>query len=263
MINARNLGTIRYPTRWWYPYIKNTDIEDYEGQALLSFVYDDGYIDNYTTALFLHEKYKVPLTLFIIGNRMDWTRKYAIKWEYMHIEECKDSFRRNADIQSHTYSHPDLTMLSESEIEYEFSESKKRLEEEIPGTEVVTLAVPGSDYDTSTRDIVANLNGGYEGVRVHGTKQNNIPPEDIWWLNSKIAIQPSTTYDDMVSAIDDAIKKNKWCVLMWHRIIDDPDGFNATPEQLENILQYVAELNKKDILVEDFKTALRMSLLQQ
>jgi peptidoglycan/xylan/chitin deacetylase (PgdA/CDA1 family) len=118
------LSRTRRPVTWWYPYISDPAVETYAGQAILSMTYDDGRLDNYTTALLLHEKYKIPATFFIIGDRMGWTREAAIAANYMHTLEVQNTHRRGIEIGSHSYSHPTLTELDAAEIAYEFSESK-------------------------------------------------------------------------------------------------------------------------------------------
>jgi peptidoglycan/xylan/chitin deacetylase (PgdA/CDA1 family) len=57
------------------------------------------------------------------------------------------------DFQSHTMSHPHLGKLGQNRVEYEVSESKRKLEK-LTGKDVFVIAYPYGSYDKQTIDIV-------------------------------------------------------------------------------------------------------------
>lgn len=239
------------------PYIVNPT--EWDGQALITLSYDDGRLDNYTTALQLHEKYKVPATFHIIADRMEWTREYAISNEYMHQFEVWDADRRGVEISSHSYSHPRFADITHEEVLDEFHRSKAILEQ-YTETPVVTLAVPHSAYSQETRDYVAGAVQGYIGVRVYGAVNEAIPPTDRWWLKSALALTRSSAFEDAQTLIDDAVAEKQWCILMLHRINNYSQGSDIAPELLEKILQYITTFSELELLPVNMRDGLKFAL---
>ena len=228
------------------PYIVNPTI--YDSQALISFTYDDAHISQYDTALVLHEKYNLPLSIYVVSQRV------SLGYPWMNETQIKDTYRRGAEIGSHSVTHPFITTLTNEEVIYELQHSYDVLSELVP---IHTFAVPQSNYNDTIRDIIEGL-GIYTGVRVYGALQNNIPIEDKYWVKSKIALTAETTFEEVKNAIDEAISLHKWCVIMLHQIIDDPEpnSYNIRPELLNQILQYTASIPKENLLCANFRDAI-------
>lgn len=248
--------------KWHYytqgaPYIENPTAWD--GQALITLLYDDGRIDNYTTALRLHEKYKVPATYHVIGNRMGWTREYALRNDYMHHFEVWDTDRRGVEISSHSHTHPRFADIAPEEVLDEFHLSKAALEEHTQ-TPVVTLAVPHSAYSPEVRDLVASQVQGYTGARVYGAVNEQIPPTDRWWLKSALALDRSHTFADVKPLIDAAVADREWCILMLHRVDYTSTGSDITPEFLEEILAYIRTYDEIELLPVSMRDGLKFTM---
>ena len=79
--------------------------------------FDDGDISNYTIAYPILKKYNFKATFFIITDKVD-TPGY-VTWQ--NIKEMSDN---EMEIGSHTKSHAYLPRLSDSEISFEFKNSK-------------------------------------------------------------------------------------------------------------------------------------------
>ena len=95
--------------------------------------FDDGYADNFTTALPLLKKYKMKAVVFPIA---DWIGK-PNHWEHFGKQETttmtKDQLRTwlksGMDIQPHTCSHPFLTNCDAAQLDDEMVRSKQNLEQ--------------------------------------------------------------------------------------------------------------------------------------
>ena len=96
--------------------------------------FDDGHISNYDTALPILLEHRLRATFFItagwIGTRstMDWRQIRALHAAGM-------------EIGSHTLTHRPPSTLSEKELRYELSESRRILEDGL-GAEVTSLSSP-------------------------------------------------------------------------------------------------------------------------
>lgn len=92
--------------------------------------FDDGYLDNYTNAYPILKKYNIPATIFVVINRIG---KRLGRDDYMSWEQIKELAESGlVTIGSHSMNHPNLNEIdSEDELQYEFLESKKILEEKL------------------------------------------------------------------------------------------------------------------------------------
>ena len=94
-------------------------IEDYEKPVILTF--DDGYDDNYTELFPLLQKYNAKATIFVIPKAIGTPHK-------MTAEQIYELSRSGlVSIQSHTYSHGNLSTMDEEKLIFEMEESQKYL----------------------------------------------------------------------------------------------------------------------------------------
>ena len=94
-------------------------IEDYEKPVILTF--DDGYDDNYTVLYPLLEKYQTKATIFVIGNAMGSQHKMTQEQVYELAASGLVS------IQSHTYTHGNLSAMDEPALRQEMELSNAAL----------------------------------------------------------------------------------------------------------------------------------------
>lgn len=226
------------------PKIMNPVYADYVGQGMITFSYDDGSMDNYTTALPLHEKYNIPATFNVNTRYLIHGATQADT--HFGVKEIAYSEQRGAEIASHSHTHPNLTTLNESNVLLELNLSKNMLSKYV--SRIETFAVPDSQYNATTRDIIAN-SGDYVAARVYSNEQNSIPPIDLFWLKSSLALGSSHIFATNVKpVIDSAVTNKTWCILMLHKVIENPTGVNITPAMLEQILSYVVSLGRNQLL---------------
>lgn len=105
-----------------------------EKQVALTF--DDAYVDFLEIALPILQQFNFHSTAFVISSLVGKTRTWAdgsdrsqpplMNWEQIHA--CRQS---GVDIGSHTTTHPDLSTLSEAEINSELNTSRRTLAEQL------------------------------------------------------------------------------------------------------------------------------------
>ncbi len=131
--------------------------------VLLTF--DDGYKDNFVTALPLLKKYRMTAVVFPIAN---WMGK-ANQWENFHkeatmtmsvteLQAWRDS---GMEIASHTVNHPFLSTCKGSQLQDELIHSKQRLTKllKVP---IDFLCYPYGNFNLAT--ILAAKNAGYKAA---------------------------------------------------------------------------------------------------
>lgn len=102
--------------------------------------FDDGYVDFYTTAWPLLQKYHLTASEAIISGRMDGK-------QYMTPAQVKEINQNGIEILSHTVHHADLAKDPNQQSEIE--ESKKFLEN-LLGKKIQGLVYPSGKYNAET-----------------------------------------------------------------------------------------------------------------
>ncbi len=133
-------------------------IDQIEKPVLLTF--DDGYLDNYAELFPLLKKYNAKATVFVVTKSLD-THPLYMTWE--QAREMADSGL--VDIQSHTYSHPDLNQLTYEEQQFELQQSKLDILRNL-GRESYVFCYPSGRYSHGTMAIMEGLY--HFGIRMDG-----------------------------------------------------------------------------------------------
>lgn len=125
--------------------------------------FDDGYADNYHTALPLMQKYGMKGTVFVIAGQVGQS-------EYMTWEQLKAMQAAGIELGSHTYNHVALPELSPPQQLDELVRSKQLLEAHL-AQPVKFLAYPFGQFNAETMTLVeqAGYTGACTGVPGVGT----------------------------------------------------------------------------------------------
>lgn len=132
-------------------------------EKYIALSFDDGYKDNYTTALPLLKKYNARATFSVVENKIG-------KDIYMTEQEIKEMMAAGMEIGSHTISHNPLAEIDPKYLEWEIGVSKYALEKRFPGLVVTTMAYPNGSYNER---IIADLKKyGYKQALTGHTGMN-------------------------------------------------------------------------------------------
>lgn len=116
-----------------------------EKPVLITF--DDGYLDNYTTAYPILKKYKQRAVFFLIAGSIGTDPRF------MNWKQAKEMSDNGMVMQSHTVHHVNLTKLPPAEAYQELEESKRIIEEKV-GKPVRYLAYPTGAVDKTSAQMV-------------------------------------------------------------------------------------------------------------
>lgn len=139
-------------------------------QKPVCITFDDGYLDNYTTAFPILKKYNAKATMFIIGVSVGKSKykdtTYTMNPHFGYNEAREMLASKLVDIQSHTYDMHQwapyegtapreniLRLNGESVMDYilhlrdDIGKSKSKIEGEL-GSKMYALAYPGGRYDS-------------------------------------------------------------------------------------------------------------------
>jgi peptidoglycan/xylan/chitin deacetylase (PgdA/CDA1 family) len=135
------------------------------GKPTVAVTFDDGYADNHGSALPLLVKWGIPATFFLTAGLLE--RDPAVIDRFRFLLRCSDDEfqpltwpqvqemrEAGMEIGAHTYRHPNLALLSPSQIRTELELSIQVLGDRL-GLEVTTMAYPfGKPRRHVTPDVV-------------------------------------------------------------------------------------------------------------
>ena len=130
-----------YETIWFEDL---SHLEDYEKPVILTF--DDGYDDNYTELFPLLQQYQAKATIFVIARDIGGSHKL----DAAQIQELAASGL--VSIQSHTYSHGNLSLMDEPTLEREMALSQSELAA-LTGQVPYVVCYPEGNYSELTIEV--------------------------------------------------------------------------------------------------------------
>lgn len=110
----------------------------------LMITFDDGHLNNYTTAFPIMQKYGFTGILYIVAN-------YVGADQYMNVDQIKEMAAAGWEVGSHSVTHSDLTSLEPERQRYEIVDSRQILESKL-GVPVLTFSYPFGRSDSSVID---------------------------------------------------------------------------------------------------------------
>lgn len=132
-------------------------------EKLVALTFDDGYEDFYKNALPILNKYGYPATVFVVSsligktNEWDFSRYGGVEERLMNTEQLLHIQDAGIEIGSHSFSHKDLTRLSEDEMRQEILGSKVHLES-ILKKPVEVFCYPFGGCNQAVKEMVKDCN---------------------------------------------------------------------------------------------------------
>ena len=148
----------------------------YEGKGTLPnkaivITFDDGYEDNFLTALPIMEKYNMKATVFVVPSLVNTP-------DYLSWQQVLAMKERKIEIGSHTMNHIGLGEVSPEKQRQEIVDSKLVLEQHL-GTTVKFFAYPYGQFTAITQQLLREA--GYKGAS-SGIPGLNNPNTDAYAL---------------------------------------------------------------------------------
>ncbi len=207
--------------------------------------FDDGYYSIYKNAYPLLKNNKFKFTLALIGAYLkDKKIKNKNDYRYLTINEIKEMIDSlDIEIASHSLTHRDLRELNNEEIEKEIKESKEVLER-LFKKEVLIFVYPYGRYDS--RVIKSLIKNGYFLGR--STNYGEIDFFLKRWELPVKEVRKETKLSDIISYIN----KNKYTILLFHRITEKPRYFtDYSKRDFSLLIDYLKENNIKVVTLKE------------
>ena len=124
------------------------EYKKFNNKLIFTTSWDDGHVLDLKLAKLL-KKYNIAATFYISPNNHEFSKKNLLS-----DKEIK-TLSKDFEIGAHTMTHPHLTKISKSRIDYEIKQSKIYLEQIIDKT-VSAFCYPYGDYNYEVESLVKN-----------------------------------------------------------------------------------------------------------
>lgn len=191
------------------------------GKVMIQF--DDTHDTDYTEGLSTLDEYGYTATTFINPGRVGEDGRLSLE----QLEELQDA---GWTIGSHSYSHPELTTLSDAEQEAEIADAKQWLVDNGFEEGAEYFAYPFGDYDATTLDLVEEHHeiGFAGGYSVQGYNTNSL-------LTTRIGDQNA---ERARTVLDRTAEMRGISSFFFHRLEGEAlSNFEATIEHLHELEQ--------------------------
>jgi len=184
--------------------------------APVCFTVDDNTAPDVPWWLEIADRYGIKVTWFIISGNVGG-RGWGGTWPLW-----AEVLAKGHDVQSHTHTHLNADSPEWQGIDWEYAESKRLIEANLPGHRVRFLAYPGGKHSSKNdRAVAAKYYAGARGVT--GTL---VSPAQMDYMESRAIIEaafgnPGSPWADMHRVLD---RKDKvfraWSIYIYHSVKD-------------------------------------------
>jgi peptidoglycan/xylan/chitin deacetylase (PgdA/CDA1 family) len=184
--------------------------------APVTFTVDDNCSPDVPWWLEMGDKYGIKVTWFLISKNIEGNG-WGGTWDLW-----KQVLAKGHDIQSHTHTHLHIEEPGWQSIEWEYTESKKVLEENLPGTRVRFLAYPGGpNSKLNDRTVAAKIYAGARGVTGTLVPANVIDYFGVRAVTESSFNNPEAKWADIKRVLDPADKVFRtWMIFIYHGVKD-------------------------------------------
>lgn len=198
--------------------------------AMVSLTFDDGWASIYNNGLPILKKYNMPSTQYIVTNKLNTP-------DYMTNAMVRQFINNGHEIDSHTVSHANLTLLTPSQRRTELQQSQNRIRRLFGSSTANNLATPYGQYNATVLKDIKKYYKSHRSVDTGYNTKDNFDPYNILVQN----IETDTTPEEVASWIAKAKQEKSWLVLVYHTVNNSTslDDYAVSPAKLEAELQII------------------------
>jgi peptidoglycan/xylan/chitin deacetylase (PgdA/CDA1 family) len=194
-------------------------------RPLVTLTFDDGYEENVQTVLPVLDKYGFKSTQCYETQDIEGVPGAS--------DMVMDFYNDGHEICAHTVTHPFLTTLTTSQVDYELSHSQQVLQN-IIGAPVKDFASPYGDYNQAVNVEIAKYFQSHRTVDEGYNSKDNFDKYRLRVQN----MTPDTTIQEFQYWLDKAKATNTWLILVYHRVTNDtPEAFDSTVPEFNQQMQ--------------------------
>lgn len=199
--------------------ITNVQVTQYQGErrAAISLTFDDGMLCHYTDVAPALEQCGLRGTFWIIGSNMG---RDDAGYPWMTWQQVADLAQRGHEISNHSWTHPDLTKLTEEQLRWEIAHNDSVIES-VTGKKPITFCYPYNAFNDSVEAICSE---GRVGTRTFWESQGQR--------------ESHQTLETMTAWMQRLVDNGEWGVTMTHGTTYGWDMWDD-PQQLYDFFSVV------------------------
>jgi peptidoglycan/xylan/chitin deacetylase (PgdA/CDA1 family) len=206
-------------------------------------MFDDGYESTYSLAYPLMKARNMVGTVYSIPDR------FGVDG-YMTVSQLKELYANNWDIGNHTKTHAHLADLNLPEIVTELEDCKTILDG--LGLTRASNHVAYPFGEASFTVLAAMKSWGAKTGRGWNPIISNSSHYDYWWPY-RINWRDPGTLDQVKTVIDNSVKENAQCVLVFHNLVTGVLGrYEWNISDFESILDYLISQNVQTLTIDEY-----------
>ncbi|OGM31983.1 hypothetical protein A2803_02745 [Candidatus Woesebacteria bacterium RIFCSPHIGHO2_01_FULL_44_21] len=209
---------------------------NWHGEALVTFWFDDGWRSQYSEGFRILDNYGYKAALAVPIEPIGYEA-------YMNWHQIRKLHYLGWEIASHSRSHDcDLVYKGEPAFEYEIFGGKQDLENYGILTDIY-VAPCGENTPEATEYVKRH----FLSQRIVEPGLNPLPVTDNYGLMVK-QVSRDIDIEEIKGWINEAISKKQWIILMLHQIDDEDTEYGTTPDNLEQVVDFVNHSNISVVL---------------
>jgi len=227
-------------------------------RAIVTLNFDDGWLSQYTNAAPLLQANGMPATFFIITDSSITNPDP----EYMNASQIITLKNEGFEIGNHTETHPDLTTLTNAQVQTEMGGAQTALQNAV-GVTPTDFAYPFGAYNANT--IAIGKQVGFISQRSVNAGFNTKDNLDLTQLKIE-EVDANITPAQVQAWVNQAIAQKSWLILVYHEIDtkapagSGDDDYVTSPTNLSTELSYIKSTG---VAVETTAQAINEILPQQ
>lgn len=155
---------------------------------------------------------------------------------FMTHAQILDLQARGNELGAHTRTHPDLTTLTQSQMQDEICGSRQDLLS-WGASPVATFAYPFGAYDATTDSVVKSCGFSSAATSNGGFVTTASDPYQL----ERQSIQNTTTLAQVKQWVDSAAANHTWLIMEFHGIETSGDQYSMTPTVFNQVVDYVKQ----------------------
>jgi len=219
-------------------------------EPIISVTFDDGWESNYSVAAPILSEYGIASTHYIVPG--EFTRPI-----YISAEQALSLKNAGHEISSHTYSHYNLTTISQEEVREELDRSIEILDKlSLLDDENRTFAAPNGALDNYSKSqvkqrfaLARNVNGDL-ATDISANDMNVRDGANRYDIIG-YTVGQYTTYDQLKGALAYAKAHNAWFVPVYHQIDDSGLEYSVSPVVFEEHMKLFRDSGFKIVTMRD------------
>lgn len=198
----------------------------------VTFRFDDDLSSQYDNALPKLESDGFKATYYIITHETGNDGFVG----FMTHAQILDLQARGNELGAHTRTHPDLTTLTQSQMQDEICGSRQDLLS-WGASPVATFAYPFGAYDATTDSVVRSCGFSSAATSNGGFVTTASDPYQL----ERQSIQNTTTLAQVKQWVDSAAANHTWLIMEFHGIENTGDQYSMTPALFNQVVDYVQQ----------------------